>query len=133
LHNLRHQDWVRALARRLVADPSRAADVAQPQHGFEQLDEEQRAAITMAKMLGMSHAAIGAELGRTPNSVVVFLHRALAKLGVMLAEESSVNEQWPSSWAPVNGPWRARWASARLASPIPTATRADNPRADVET
>jgi len=54
---------------------------------FEQLGDEHRAVITMSKMLGMSHADIGSELGRSTNSVAVLLHRALAKLGVLLAEE----------------------------------------------
>ena len=61
--------------------------VARMHDAFDQLNEPQRAVITMSKMLGMSHADIGNELGRSTNSVAVLLHRALARLGVLLAEE----------------------------------------------
>lgn len=57
------------------------------QTAFDQLSGEQRSAITMAKMLGMSHAQIGAELDKSPGAVAVLLHRALARLGVLLSED----------------------------------------------
>ena len=61
--------------------------VAHLHEAFEQLSESHRAVITMSKMLAMSHAEIGAELGRSANSVAVLLHRALARLAVLLLDE----------------------------------------------
>lgn len=58
--------------------------VARLHEAFEHLTEEQRSVITMSKMLGMDHAEIAAQTGRTPNSVAVLLHRGLAKLGILL-------------------------------------------------
>ncbi len=51
---------------------------------FDKLSDDHRAVITMAKYLGMSHADIAKEMDRSEGAVAVLLHRALARLGLLL-------------------------------------------------
>ena len=60
-------------------------EAARLQAAFDQLSEDHRAVVTMSRLLGMSHAEIGAELGRSEGAVAVLLHRALARLGLLLS------------------------------------------------
>ncbi len=53
---------------------------------FDQLPEDYRRVITLSRVLGMSHAEIGTELGRDQGAVRVLLHRALVRLGRLMHE-----------------------------------------------
>jgi RNA polymerase sigma-70 factor (ECF subfamily) len=73
--------------------PSRAAiqaeAVAQLEAAFDRLPEDYVEVITLAKIVGLSHAEIAAEMGKTPNATRVLLHRALARLGRILEEDEA--------------------------------------------
>jgi RNA polymerase sigma-70 factor, ECF subfamily len=68
--------------------PSRAAiqgeDVARLEAAFDRLSEDYREVITLAKIVGLSHAEIAAQMGRTEEATRVLLHRALARLGMLM-------------------------------------------------
>jgi RNA polymerase sigma-70 factor (ECF subfamily) len=74
-----------------ILTPSRVAmgreAAARFEAAFAQLSDEQRLVITSAKLCRMSHAEIGAELGKNEGAVRVTLHRALARLGRLREEE----------------------------------------------
>ncbi len=53
--------------------------------GLDRLDEDQREVILMARVIGMSHAEIAAELGIAEGAVRVRLSRALARLATLMA------------------------------------------------
>lgn len=73
-----------------IITPSRVAmgreDLARFEAAFAELSDEQRAVVTSARLCGMSHAEIGAEIGKAEGTVRVILHRALARLGRLLEE-----------------------------------------------
>lgn len=75
-----------------VASPSEAAmsqeEVAKIEKAFHVLSDDQRRALTMAKFLHMTSEEIGEQLGKPAGSVRVMLHRALAKLTVVLDAQS---------------------------------------------
>lgn len=54
---------------------------------FAELPEDYRSVISMARYLEMTHAEIAAELGRTEGAVRILLHRAIARLGVLMDEQ----------------------------------------------
>ena len=68
--------------------PSRAADlreeVARIEHAMDELPEEYREVIAMAKIGGLSRAEIAEEMGKSEGAVRMLLHRALAALAVKL-------------------------------------------------
>jgi RNA polymerase sigma-70 factor (ECF subfamily) len=53
---------------------------------FDQLNEEQRVVVTSFKLLGKSHAEIGAEIGKGEGAVRMVLHRAMARIGRLLED-----------------------------------------------
>lgn len=55
---------------------------------FDSLTEEQREVVTLAHVVGLSRAEIGAELGKSENAVRIVLHRALARLAERVKGES---------------------------------------------
>lgn len=66
-------------------------DMQRLERAFSQLSEEQRLVITLARIVGLAHAEIAEELGRSEGAVRVFLHRSLLRLGWLMdqdAEES---------------------------------------------
>lgn len=71
-----------------MSTPSRAAMGAEQLAAFEQvfdrLPEDYREVITLSKLVGLSHAEIAVEMKRSEGAVRVLLHRALARLGVLL-------------------------------------------------
>jgi RNA polymerase sigma-70 factor (ECF subfamily) len=73
-----------------IATPSRHASVreelARVEAAMETLDEEERAVIVLARIVGLSRAQIADELGITEGAVRMRLHRALATLSVRLGE-----------------------------------------------
>ncbi len=75
------------------ATPSHEAMLGEQQASLEsallQLPEDYRTVITLSRFLGMQHAEIAEEMGRSPGAIAVLLHRALAKLAVILEEQES--------------------------------------------
>lgn len=63
----------------------RKEEITRMLNAFDQLTDEQRAAITDAKLLGMTHAEIGARLGKSAEAVRQLVVRGLARLGVVLS------------------------------------------------
>ena len=61
-----------------------AEEAAQLEAVFERLPDDYREVITLSKIVGLSHAEIGEQMGRTPEATRVLLHRAMARLGTML-------------------------------------------------
>lgn len=68
--------------------PSRAAiqgeEVAQLEAAFDSLPDDYCEVITLAKIVGLSHTEIGEQMGKTAGAARVLLHRALARLGVLM-------------------------------------------------
>lgn len=67
-----------------VLTPSRVVvgreELERVERAMDALTEEQRQVITLARIAGLSHAAIAAELGKSEGAVRMVLHRALARL-----------------------------------------------------
>lgn len=72
-----------------VLTPSRFAigreDLRTFEHAFEHLTERQREAITLSKLVGLSHAEIAAHLGINVQQVADALRHGLRKLSLRLA------------------------------------------------
>ncbi|MCA8953935.1 MAG: sigma-70 family RNA polymerase sigma factor [Planctomycetes bacterium] len=66
-------------ARALVAE-----EVERLEAAIEQLPEEQREVITLAHLAGLSRAEIGERMGRSEEAVRALLHRAMARLMILL-------------------------------------------------
>ena len=75
-------DYSRAFSPSQVA--MRREEVEQLEAAFEQLSEEQRQVLTMSRFLDMTSQEIGEQLGKEPGTVRVTLHRAMARLTVLL-------------------------------------------------
>ena len=58
------------------------------ERAFDELSEEQRIVVTNFKLLGMSHAQIGAAIGKGEGAVRMILHRALARIGRLLEDNA---------------------------------------------
>ncbi len=73
---------------RSFATPSQAAmlreEIERIEAAFEGLSEEHREVITLAKVVGLSRAEIGAQMGRSEGAVKMLLSRALAELAERL-------------------------------------------------
>ena len=54
---------------------------------FDKLTAEQREVVTLAKIAGLSHNEIAGQLGKSEVAVRTTLHRALAKVSDLLADE----------------------------------------------
>ena len=54
---------------------------------FDQMPEDYRDVIVYSKFLGMKGPEIGERMGKTANAVRVLLHRALARLGLLLDKD----------------------------------------------
>ena len=72
-----------------MLSPSRVAiareDVAQFESAFDQLSAEHREVITLHRLLGLDHEQIAARMNRSAAASRVLLHRAIARLGRLLA------------------------------------------------
>ncbi len=64
-------------------------DVARLQAAFDSLPDESREVITLHKIVGLTHAEIATQLGKSEGATRVALHRGLARLGVLLEREDS--------------------------------------------
>jgi RNA polymerase sigma-70 factor (ECF subfamily) len=73
---------------RSISSPSQHAVASEEreriERAFEELEEEQREVIVLAKVAGLSRAEIAAQTGRSEGAVRVLLHRSLARLAEML-------------------------------------------------
>jgi len=58
------------------------------ERAFDQLPDDYRQVITLARIIGMGHAEIAEEMGRQEGAVRVLLHRALARLGRLMHEDA---------------------------------------------
>ena len=67
----------------------RSEDAALLEAAFEKLPDDYREVITLAKIIGLGHAEIGQQLGRSPEATRVLLHRAMARLGTLLDRDES--------------------------------------------
>ena len=62
----------------------RNEDLALLKGAFDRLPDDYRTVVTLARIVGLSHAEIAEEMGRSENAVRTLLHRALARLGWLL-------------------------------------------------
>lgn len=73
-----------------VSSPSgrvlRAEEIARLEAAIDQLPEEQREVVTLAHLAGLSRAEIGAQMGKTEEAVRALLHRAKARLAILLED-----------------------------------------------
>jgi RNA polymerase sigma-70 factor (ECF subfamily) len=73
-----------------ISTPSQHAVAAEEreriERAFEQLSEEQREVIVLARVAGLSRAEIAVQTNRSEGAVRVLLHRALARLSDLLAD-----------------------------------------------
>jgi RNA polymerase sigma-70 factor (ECF subfamily) len=63
-----------------------AEDIERFERAFALLSEDYKHVITLSRLVGMSHRDIASEMGRTEGAVRVLLHRALARLGILMQE-----------------------------------------------
>ncbi|MFT7534061.1 MAG: RNA polymerase sigma-70 factor (ECF subfamily) [Hyphomicrobiaceae bacterium] len=79
-----------------MLSPSRVAiareDVAQFEAAFDQLSEEHREVITLHRLLGLDHEQIAVRMNRSAPASRVLLHRAIARLGRLLATSHGSND-----------------------------------------
>ena len=59
-------------------------EIARIEAAFDALSESDRSVVLMARMVGLSHAEIAAELGKNEGAVRTMLSRALARLATVL-------------------------------------------------
>lgn len=73
-----------------VSSPSgralRAEEIARLEAAIDQLPEEQREVVTLAHLAGLSRAEIGQQMGKTEEAVRALLHRAKARLAILLED-----------------------------------------------
>jgi RNA polymerase sigma-70 factor (ECF subfamily) len=76
------------LAYARISSPSgralRAEEVQRLEVAIDQLPEEQREVVTLAHLAGLSRAEIAAQMNRTEEAVRSLLHRAKARLAILL-------------------------------------------------
>tara|TARA_R110002072_G_scaffold174303_1_gene329313 strand:- start:27069 stop:27695 length:627 start_codon:yes stop_codon:yes gene_type:complete len=79
-----------------MLSPSRVAiareDVAQFESAFDQLSAEHREVITLHRLLGLDHEQIAARMNRSAAASRVLLHRAIARLGRLLATSGGAGD-----------------------------------------
>ena len=77
--------------------PSQAAiareDLDRLERAFEQLPADYQQVIRLARIVGLSHAEIATEIGRSEGAVRVFLHRALGRLGLLMHEDQERSQE----------------------------------------
>lgn len=71
-----------------VSSPSgnvlRREEIERLEAAMDRLDNEHREVITLAHLAGLSRAAIGAQLGKSEEAVRALLHRAMARLAILM-------------------------------------------------
>ncbi|MBK8979364.1 MAG: sigma-70 family RNA polymerase sigma factor [Planctomycetes bacterium] len=72
--------------------PTRVAvgreSVERMERAFDQLSDEHREVIVLARGIGLSHAEIAERMGRSPGATRMLLGRALARLGELMDQSS---------------------------------------------
>ncbi|MCE9593709.1 MAG: sigma-70 family RNA polymerase sigma factor [Planctomycetes bacterium] len=75
-------------AYRSVSSPSGRAmakeELARVEHAFDELGDDEREVITLARVVGLPHKEIAEAMGKTEGATRVLLHRALARLAEKL-------------------------------------------------
>jgi RNA polymerase sigma factor (sigma-70 family) len=79
-------DDVRASFATVSQNAMRNEDLAALEACFEQLTGEHRRVVVAVKLFGQSHAEVAAELGCSEGAARMLLHRALARLGMLMCE-----------------------------------------------
>ncbi|MEO6596060.1 MAG: sigma-70 family RNA polymerase sigma factor [Planctomycetota bacterium] len=73
-----------------ISSPSgkalRREEVEQLEAAIDQLPDEQREVVTLAHLVGLSRAEIGVRMGKTEEAVRALLHRAKARLAILLGD-----------------------------------------------
>lgn len=73
-----------------VSSPSgralRAEEIARLEAAIDQLQPEQREVVTLAHLAGLSRAEIAVQMGKTEEAVRSLLHRAKARLAILLED-----------------------------------------------
>ena len=59
-------------------------DLDRDERAFKKLPDHYREVVLLARVIGLPHKDIGEMTGRSEGSVRTLLHRALARLGVLL-------------------------------------------------
>lgn len=62
----------------------RREEIAQLEAAIDQLPDEQKEVLTLAHLAGLSRAEIGAHMGKTEEAVRALLHRAKARLSILM-------------------------------------------------
>lgn len=79
-----------------MLSPSRVAiareDVLKLESAFDQLPVEYREVITLHRLLGLGHEEIAERMDRSPAASRVLLHRAIARLGRLLASSRAAKD-----------------------------------------
>jgi len=60
------------------------AEIARLEAAIDQLPDEQKEVLTLAHLAGLSRAEIGAHMGKTEEAVRALLHRAKARLSILM-------------------------------------------------
>jgi RNA polymerase sigma-70 factor (ECF subfamily) len=73
-----------------ISSPSghalRVEEIERLEAALDELSEEHREVLTLAHLVGLSRAEIGRQMGRTEEAVRALLHRATARLAILLGE-----------------------------------------------
>lgn len=67
----------------------RREEVAQLEAAIDQLPDEQKEVLTLAHLAGLSRGEIAAQMGRTEEAVRALLHRAKARLSILLGADAA--------------------------------------------
>ncbi len=67
----------------------RQEEIERLEEAIDGLTEEQREVLTLAYMAGLSRAEIGARTGRTEEAVRALLHRATARLAILMGDDEA--------------------------------------------
>ena len=90
-----------AAVRPQFASPSQAAigeeEMRRLEDAFEELPEDYRQVITLARIVGLPHAEIAAQMERSEAATRVLLYRALARLGRLMDGERGPSSRGPGS------------------------------------
>jgi RNA polymerase sigma-70 factor (ECF subfamily) len=95
------EQQIAACYRAAFTTPSQAAmkreDVERLERAFDELSEQDREVVTLARIVGLSHAEIARRTGSTPGAVRVRLSRAIARLARLMSEPKQRRGRTPES------------------------------------
>jgi RNA polymerase sigma-70 factor (ECF subfamily) len=67
----------------------RREEIARLEAAIDQLPDEQKEVLTLAHLAGLSRAEIGAQMGKTEEAVRALLHRAKARLSILMGVDDA--------------------------------------------